>query len=225
MKLLFCSISVVLLLSVTVFAEQEFVGETENALEAETTTGVTRCTMDLNQWGHSSNCECSADEYYNQKTGQCIERHVVGHKPKPILKPRFTRCTKDRNRWGHSSNCQCSLPSHEYDQRVGRCLYTAEAEEESLETEESLEMGGEGGGGFIAGCEGGSISADGLVISCPDGSTYHRSRNTAEDLSRSLAEHVEADEDREYQEESFPQPFAGRRQAEGVAIALSSVLR
>jgi hypothetical protein len=227
MKLLFCSISVVLLLSVTVFADQEFVGETENALEAETTTGTTRCTMDLNQWGHSSNCQCGADEYYNQKTGQCLDRRTTSfdHKPKPEsrpetmpVKPRFTRCTKDLNRWGHSSRCGCSLPNFEYDQRVGRCLPSvdedavAEAIDGDLE-DESHEQEHEGGIGSISGCEGGSISADGLAISCPDGSTYHRSRNTVEELSRHLAETVE-ERGPQYDidtEESFPQPFAGRR--------------
>lgn len=229
MKLLLCSMTVVLLLSVSVFAEKEFVGEAVNDQRLDTTgiRGARMCTMDLNQWGHSSRCDCGEGQVYNPKNGRCGTRVLRVGKPLPLPdvsddKPRFVRCTKDRNRWGHSSVCHCSLPGYEYDQRVGRCLFVPEADEpteedadiadsEVIEDSESTVEGGEGAGGagIIAGCEGGEMSPDGLVISCPDGSVFHRSRSSAEDLSRSLAEHVE--ERYEETETSYPQPFAGVR--------------
>ncbi|MCF8059924.1 MAG: hypothetical protein K9K67_11545 [Bacteriovoracaceae bacterium] len=118
-------------------------------------------------------------------------------------KPMFTRCTKDLNRWGHSSRCSCALESQEYNSQIGKCV-TVKGEQTS-EIEEAA--------GVIVGCEGGSKSADGLVISCPDGSVYHRSRSTAEDLSRSLAEVVEERAvDTEVEEDrSYSEPFAGAR--------------
>lgn len=233
MKLLFCSITVVLLLSTTVFAEKEFVGESERrGVEATTGRVATVCTRDVNQWGHASSCRCDDNEFYNPKIGQCVARELDVVKPTITGsdKPRFVRCTKDRNRWGHSSVCHCSLPGYEYDQRIGRCLFVPEADETHEEdadgeivegevdeenTEEFSEGEGSGGyGGIIAGCEGGEMSPDGLVISCPDGSVFHRSRSTAEDLSRSLAEHVEdryEEEETTVDQDYYPQPFVGVR--------------
>ncbi len=65
------------------------------------------CTMDLNQWGHSSNCDCGEDYFWNQVLGVCqIKR------PLP--------CTRDYNEWGNPSHCEC-YEGYEYDQVIGNC--------------------------------------------------------------------------------------------------------
>ena len=42
--------------------------------KAENHTSV--CTMDINQYGYSSNCSCSSDKRYNPQIGKCIELSV-----------------------------------------------------------------------------------------------------------------------------------------------------
>lgn len=201
LKLLLCGLTAVLFLfSASVFADQEFVGESE-ALEVEATTGTTmRCTMDLNQWGHSSNCQCAPGEYYNPKVGECRQRHHVGHKPIRRLppKPQFTRCTKDLNQWGHSGNCHCALADHEYDERIGRCV--------AIQEQSSV----------IAGCEDAVISENDQVVTCQNsGWTFERVEETADEFAQELGEHLaaggEGGASQEGEETYFPQPFAGVR--------------
>ncbi len=158
----------VCLLSLPVFAE-------DNA-----PTDTMMCTRDFNQWGYPSNCRCGFDEFYNQKIGECVAINTDTPDKFPVtdVKPEFTRCTKDLNRWGHSGNCDCRSADHEYNPRLGRC------EERSPEDEDPRPE-------FVMGCEGGSLSPDGLSISCPDGSVFEKVDNTLENLSRSLAETIE----------------------------------
>jgi len=171
MKLLLSTVTVVfLLLSGSVYANKEFVGES---------------TRDANV--ESEALSCSDDSYYNEKLGSCVRRDGQGSRF--TQKPRFTRCTKDLNRWGHSSRCGCAIEDQEYNQQIGKCETVKEALNSQMDQESVDDIAEQAG--VIAGCEGGSISTDGLEISCPDGSVYHRSRSTTEDLSRSLSEMVE----------------------------------
>lgn len=136
-----------------------------------------KCSLDLNQWGHSSNCDCGESSRYDQKLGKCIPKKVTEVKPD---KPQTLRCTKDRNRWGHSSNCQCSSDKQRYNQQSGKCEYrfyksADEPAEEISDTEESLEH-----------CAGGSFSADFKHLTCPDGRVYKEQTNTLGEIGRDI---------------------------------------
>ncbi|MCR9204160.1 MAG: hypothetical protein NXH75_06260 [Halobacteriovoraceae bacterium] len=142
-----------------------------------------KCTADLNQWGHASQCDCGKSSTYNQKLGKCIPKKLVDQKPRPnYSKPGMLRCTKDLNQWGHSGSCQCSSDNFDYDERLGKCVRGEQRvadEEPSMEDapypEDALEH-----------CAGGSFSADFKHLTCPDGRVYEEQTNTLGEIGRDI---------------------------------------
>jgi hypothetical protein len=65
------------------------------------------CTLDINPWGHPSNCDCGPNYVWNEVMGRCD------------LKREFP-CTRDINEWGHPSHCGC-YEGYSYDSREGIC--------------------------------------------------------------------------------------------------------
>ena len=52
------------------------------------------CTMDINEYGYSSHCDCNdSSKIYNPQSGKCEELRI---------------CTLDINEHGNPSNCSCS---------------------------------------------------------------------------------------------------------------------
>lgn len=163
----------------------------EDAPEITVEAGYMRCTMDRNQWGYSSRCDCPVGHTYLQKIGQCVERHGGGGGSSLGVKPSTTRCTKDFNQWGHSSNCSCSSEEYEYDERIGRCVAERQEfvkNEESRHSRERRHIESD-----MEGCDGGTFSHDRRTLTCPDGSVYEKSTSVFEGISRHLAESGEID--------------------------------
>lgn len=136
-----------------------------------------KCTLDLNQWGHSSNCDCGKSSTYDQKLGKCLPKKLADRP-----KPRALRCDKDLNQWGHSGSCECASEKFDYDERVGKCVLARprvgdhpSIEDETLNDSPPMEH-----------CAGGSFSADFKHLTCPDGRVYKEQTNTLGEIGRDI---------------------------------------
>lgn len=88
------------------------------------------CTMDLNQCGHSGNCNCGEGYAYNASMGKCLL--VLGegvHAARAdvaddsCVKAPAAACTRDINQCGHPSSCQCA-EGFAWNAIAGKCLKT-----------------------------------------------------------------------------------------------------
>jgi hypothetical protein len=86
------------------------------------------CTMDLNQCGHSSTCNCGPGYSYNASMGKCLlvlAEGVVGARvdlaDDQCAKAPAGVCTRDINQCGHPSSCQCD-EGFAWNDIAGKCL-------------------------------------------------------------------------------------------------------